>query len=89
MKAERTGSGHRGAPAEIFRREIEKAEAAGVAREDMTLRLTLNDADRLRRDRSLAVADISFADGVMRFIGVRVEQGGVAASVLEREPPTE
>jgi hypothetical protein len=68
-----------------FRAEIEKAEAEGVAREDMTLRLTLNDVNQLRRDASLAVADISFAGGVMRYLGVKVEQGGVGQSVLVRE----
>ena len=68
--------------ATYFRAEIEKAEAAGLAREDMTLRLTLNDVNQLRRDASLPVEDISFTGGVMRYLGVRIEQGGVAASVL-------
>lgn len=68
--------------ASYFRTKIEKAEAAGVARDDMILRLTLSDVSRLRRDRNLAVTDISFVDGVMRFLGVRVDEGGVAASVL-------
>lgn len=67
-----------------FRTEIEKAEADGVSREDMTLRLTLNDVTQLRRDHSLPVADISFTGGVMRFLGVKIEQGGVAESVLVR-----
>lgn len=68
--------------ATYFRAQIEKAEAAGVAREDMILQLTLSDVSRLRRDRNLPVTDISFADGVMRFLGVKVDEGGVAASVL-------
>jgi hypothetical protein len=68
-----------------FRSEIEKAEAEGVAREDMTLRLTLRDVNQLRRDGSLPVADISYADGAMRYLGVKVAQGGVAESVLTRE----
>jgi hypothetical protein len=67
-----------------FRAEIEKAEAEGVARADMTLRLTLNDVNQLRRDRTLPVADISFAGGEMRYLGVKVEQGGVPESVLTR-----
>jgi hypothetical protein len=74
----------RAAPAVHFRGEIEKAEATGFAREDMVLRLTLTDASKLKRDASLAVADISFSGGAMRFLGVRVEQGGVAESVLQR-----
>lgn len=67
-----------------FRSEIEKAAAEGVAPEDMVLRLTVGDATHLKRDRTLPVADLSFADGEMRFLGVRVEQGGVAESVLSR-----
>jgi hypothetical protein len=73
----------RAAPAVHFRGEIEKAEAAGFAREDMVLRLTLTDESKLKRDTSLAVADISFSGGAMRFLGVRVEGGGVAESVLQ------
>ena len=67
-----------------FRTEIEAAEAAGVERDTMTLRLTLSDVSALKRDRSLAVEDISFAGGVMRYLGVKVEPGGVPESVLDR-----
>jgi hypothetical protein len=67
-----------------FRAEIEKAAAEGVAPEDMTLRLTLNDVNQLRRDGSLPICDISYAGGVMRYLGVKVEQGGVPESVLAR-----
>ena len=65
-----------------FRSEIDKVEAAGVARDDMTRHLTSNDVSQLRRDRSLPVADISFTGGVMRYLGVKVEQGGVPESTL-------
>jgi hypothetical protein len=75
----------RAAAAVHFRTEIEKAASEGVAREDMTLRLTLNDVNQLRRDGTLPVADISYAGGVMRYLGVKVEQGGVPESVLARE----
>lgn len=70
-------------PAVVFRREIEAAVARGVDPADMVLKLTLTDASHLKRDRNLGVADIAFKDGVMRFLGVAVEQGGVSASVLE------
>lgn len=66
-----------------FRAQIEKAEADGLARTDMTLRLTKGDADLLKRDPGLQVSDISFADGVMRFLGVKVEQGVVVESGLD------
>ncbi len=66
-----------------FRREIETALANGSARDDLVLRLTLRDANLLTRDPLTPVADIQFADGVMRFLGVRVERGGVTVSALE------
>ncbi|HEX6859002.1 MAG TPA: hypothetical protein VF138_02210 [Caulobacteraceae bacterium] len=50
---------------------------------DMLLRLTHGDASELKRDRTLAVEDISFADGVMRFLGVKAELGGVTSSRLD------
>ncbi len=67
-----------------FRSEIAAAVAEGVALEDMTLHLTLSDSTRLTRDPKTPVADISYAGGVMRFLGVKVEKGGVAESALDR-----
>jgi hypothetical protein len=66
-----------------FRAEIEKAEAAGAQRDDMSLHLTLSDVDALKRDRTLPITDISFAGGTMRYLGVKVVQGGVSASILQ------
>ena len=74
----------RGPPAAHFKRQIEAAEADGALRDDMTLKLSLNDVAHLKRDRTLAVSDITFTGGVMRFLGVKVEQGGVSESTLER-----
>ena len=71
-------------PGPHFRTAIESAEAEGVARDDMTLRLTLSDVSALKRDRSLALEDISFVGGVMRYLGVKVESGGVPESTLDR-----
>ena len=71
-------------PAVRFRDEIERAETEGATREEMTLRLTHGDASLLKRDRNLAMADISFADGTMRFLGVKTDVGGVAVSELVR-----
>jgi hypothetical protein len=68
---------------EEFRQAIERAEADGATRDDMILRLTLRDAADLKRDRSVSVEDISFAGGVMRYIGVEVAPGGVAVSGLQ------
>jgi hypothetical protein len=69
--------------ASSFRQQIESAVSEGVAREEMTLHLTLGDAHRIKGDHDLAVEDVNFSGGVMRFLGVKVEQGGVAASSLE------
>ena len=63
-------------------RNPRKAEAKGVSREDMTLHLNHSDVSALSKDRTLAVDDISFTDGVMRFMGVKIERGGVQQSVL-------
>ncbi len=67
-----------------FRNEIEKADADGIGREDMTLRLTLGDVTHLKRDTSLALSDISFKGGVMRYLDVKIVQGGVPVSLLDR-----
>jgi len=69
--------------AEIFRTAIDNAVAGGAALDDMMLRLTLSDASELKRDRTLAIEDISFSEGVMRFLGVKVTPGGVTASSLD------
>lgn len=66
----------RRSPAAIFRKEIETAEADGVDRAAMKLTLTLSDLSLLKRDPTLALSDISFSDGVMRFLKVEVVQGG-------------
>jgi hypothetical protein len=69
--------------AELFRAAIEKGVQEGYGVDDMLLRLTLGDASELKRDRSLAVEDISFKDGVMRFLGVKVAPGGITTSRLD------
>lgn len=69
-------------PAKRFRSEIEKAEAAGFLRANMNLHMTRRDAAGLARDRDVPVADISFADGAMRYLGVAVVEGGVSESAL-------
>lgn len=69
--------------AEIFRAAIEKAAGEGYGADDMLLRLTLGDASELKRDRTLAIEDISFTGGVMRFLGVKVAPGGITTSRLD------
>ena len=79
-------------PEARFRPQIDSAIAAGVAPEAMTLRLTWNDANLIVRDPAVAVDEIRFESGAMYFLGVRVEKGGLAVSVLDgcapvAEPP--
>lgn len=83
-KRSRTGPIRRKGPAAPrFRAEIEAAEAAGVKKKKMVLRLTLRDVSELKRDPSVAIEDIRYADGEMKFLGVAVAQGGVTESVLD------
>ena len=74
----------RGTSAEEARYSIEQAEADGVAREDMTLRMTLRDVSELKRDPKVAMEDIHYGPEGMRYLGVLVEQGGVTQSTLDR-----
>ncbi|UAL11232.1 hypothetical protein [Caulobacter segnis] len=75
-------------PAVLFRGRIEAAIGEGVSVEAMVLRLTLNDGRRLRRDDNVPLDQISYLGGQMHFLGVRVMEGGVDVSVLERVEPT-
>ena len=56
----------------------------GVDPEAMRLKLTVRDAATLKRHPAVGVHEIAFADGEMRFLGVRVSEGGVPQSELER-----
>jgi hypothetical protein len=78
--ADRSG---RPSVAAVFRRQIDDRRAEGAEPDDLILRLTHVDASRLKRDPAVPLADIAFSAGVMRFLGVKVVEGGVANSVLE------
>jgi hypothetical protein len=62
---------------------IATAERDGVKPAAMLLHLTLGDASEIKRDSSVAVHEISFKNGEMRFLGVKVSEGGVSVSRLE------
>jgi hypothetical protein len=74
----------RGSSAEEARYLIEAADADGVKRADMTLRMTLRDVSELKRDPKVPMADISYGPDGMRYLGVAVDQGGVTQSTLDR-----
>jgi hypothetical protein len=63
---------------------IAQAESDGVAREAMTLRMTLRDVSELKRDPKVPMADIAYTPEGMRYLGVLVEQGFVSVSTLDR-----
>lgn len=67
-----------------FRHAIVAAQADGLGADDLTLRLTLRDESELKRDPNVKTEEISFAGGVMRFLGVKVVAGGVPISSLDR-----
>src|SRR3569623_156902 len=73
-----------------FRAAIAQAVADGIDRDTLVLRLTLRDESDLRRNPSVAVEEISYADGAMRYLGVRVVGGGTESvldtSGLEPDP---
>jgi hypothetical protein len=66
-----------------LRSAIDKAETQGIERGDMLLHLTLRDESVIKRSRSVGIDEISFADGQMRFVGVRVVVTSDAMSSLE------
>jgi hypothetical protein len=66
-----------------LRQWIAAAELDGYLPGDMLLRLTCSDAAALKRHPDVAVHEVSFAMGEMRFMGVKVQEGAVTNSVLE------
>ncbi len=69
-------------PGQRFRSEIEKATADGAVLSALMLKLTLSDAAKLRRDPSIETDAISFIDGQMRYLGVKVREGDITTSTL-------
>jgi hypothetical protein len=69
-------------PGVKFKTAIEQALKDGIAPDALLLRLTLGDVSRLKRDREIPAADISFVDGEMRYLGVKVAEGDVDVSTL-------
>jgi hypothetical protein len=66
-----------------LRMAIDRAETSGIARGDMLLHLTFRDEALIKRSRAVGVDEVSFADGQMRFVGVKVVVVSGAASSLE------
>jgi hypothetical protein len=66
-----------------LRTAIDRAETSGIDRGDMLLHLTFRDEAMIKRSRSVGVDEVSFADGQMRFMGVKVVVASGGASSLE------
>ena len=84
MNANAKPARRRGSSAEEARYLIEQADADGVKRAAMTLRMTLRDVSELKRDPKVPMADIAYGPDGMTYLGVAVDQGGVTQSTLDR-----
>lgn len=65
-----------------LREAIAEADGQGADRAGLTLHLTHRDAALLKRSPAVAMEEISFLGGEMRFLGVKVEVGSVTVSSL-------
>lgn len=71
-----------------LRSTIEAALADGLKRKDLALHLTLRDESRIKRSPDVALDEVSFGDGGMSFLGIKVITGAVTVSSLERADAT-
>jgi hypothetical protein len=69
-------------PGQRFKPQIEKALANGFDSASLVLQLTFTDAAKLKRDPNISLEDLSFRGGEMRYLGVKVVEGGADASSL-------
>ena len=76
----------RGPTIEDLRAAVTKAEADGVSRDTMLLRLTFRDESLIKRSPEVGLDEVSFIDGEMRFVGVRVKVGNIPLSLLDIDP---
>ena len=79
----------RGPTIDDLREAVAKGEADGVSRETMALRLTFRDESLIKRSPDVGLDEVSFVDGQMRFVGVRVIVGNIPVSVLDLDPQPE
>ena len=70
-------------PANRFRPIIEEAIVAGVDLSHQVLQLTHGDTAKLKRDPTVRDDEISFRNGTMEFIGVRVIQGAATSGLAD------
>lgn len=69
-----------------MRKWIASAESRGVARGDMILHLSNRDVSGLKRSSDVGTHEITFADGLMRFLGVEVVAANASESSLGQRP---
>lgn len=69
-----------------FREWIASAERDGAARSQMQLHLSHRDLSGLKRSPGVQTEEISFLEGVMRFLGVEVLAATASPSKLSLRP---
>ena len=57
-----------------------------MSRDTMLLRLTFRDESLIKRSPEVGLDEVSFIDGEMRFVGVRVKVGNIPQSLLDVDP---
>lgn len=65
---------------------IARADREGLLRADMQLHLSHRDLSGLKRSPAVATDEISFLNGVMRFLDIEVVDAAASASRLARRP---
>ena len=89
-KAQKAAPGFpRGLTIEELRDAIAKAEAEGISRDTMILRLTFRDESLIKRSPEVGLDEVSFVEGQMRFMGVKVVVGNIPISGLDTDPQPE
>jgi hypothetical protein len=66
------------------RQWIAHADCEGLLRADLQLHLSHRDLSGLKRSPSVSTDEISFLNGVMRFLGVEVVDAAASASRLDQ-----
>lgn len=74
---------------EAMRKAIASALEDGLLADDLLLRVNHRDLALIKRSPAVAIHEVNFKDGEMRFLGVPVAAEAVLQSYLDRTPPAE
>lgn len=70
-----------------IRQWMAASDREGTPRADLELQLTHRDLSSLKRSRDVLIDEISFANGVTTFLGVKIAEVAVPSSRLTRRAP--